>query len=169
MVDILDFEQQKQAFVASLPSEAALWKQWQNYSYTVNEKLLMPVPQLLQQKIRHSPLSQRIVSEWDWAEANEFLGQNKESDYTANIEQQPAYFEVILYVYLHQSVIKEHSLDVLNILVLDAFEEWQPLGLGIETVWKQLSEHQPNMHEMQTKEAILRRIRFFLYHGALTF
>lgn len=169
MNDIFDFEQQKKEFTTSLPSEAILWQLWQDHSVVINTKLSLPKSQLLQQYIGHSKLSKRIVSEWNWAEANEFLGQDKKPDYVANTTIDSTYFEVALYVYPHLLVIKEHLLDVINILILDTFEQPKSFEEGLETLWKEVFAYQPEAIEIEMKESIKSRISFFLYQGVLTF
>ena len=167
--DWREFRQEKQAFVAALPPEDQLLEEWKAYSKMVNETLALPKAVLLKQPIGHSKRSKRIGSEWNWAEINEFAGQDQNRNVLDNLDIAPAYFEVALYVYADQQTVKEHLLDALNMLLLDVFEESKPFGEGIEEVKNQVLEHQPSLNQDELKETLTSRTRFFLYHGLLEF
>ncbi len=167
--DIAQYEQQKQEWIETLPPLAALRAHWQIHSQQINAALSEPDEVLLQKTVQHHLFTKRLCSEWNWAEANEFVGQEKapETAFDATIEA--TYYEVVLYVYLHQNIIKEQLLDTVGILLLDAFEKPQPFGAGMEAVWQQIKSHQPKAHEAQTKQLLASHLRFFLYQGALAF
>lgn len=167
--DVANYEQEKKEWVESLPPINALWERWQRYSKEANERLALTEPLLLAQTLQHSVLSKRLVSEWNWVETNEFAGQNKIPNYIENLQLSPAYYEVVLYIYLHQGVVKEQLLDAVGILLLDAFEVPRPFGEGLDDVWEQISAYQPQAEKNLLKETLMSRVRFYLYQGILEF
>lgn len=167
MVDIAQYEQEKQEWIAQLPPVAVLWERWRTYSVQVNALLSLLDKQLIQKPLQQSSYLKRLCSEWNWVEANEFWGQEQQPNYTANATLPAAYHEVVLYVYLHERVVKEQLLDIVGILLLDTFEEVQPLGIGIEAVWQQIKTHQPTANEREFKASLMSRVRFYLYQGVL--
>ena len=167
MADVVQYEQEKKAWIESLPPVAELWRHWRVYSVQVNALLSQPDQLLAQQSIRHSSYLKRLCSEWNWAEINEFVSQDREANWSANANQTAAYYEVGLYLYLHEGVVKEQLLDAVGILLLDNFEEAQPLGTGIEAVWQQIKTHQPTAEERAFKVSLMSQVRFYLYQGVL--
>jgi hypothetical protein len=167
--DITQYEQQKQEWIETLPPLAALRAHWQAHSQQTNAALSQPDEVLFQKTVQHHLFTKRLCSEWNWAEANELVGQEKASETVLNTTTEAAYYEVVLYVYLHQNIVKEQLLDTVGMLLLDTFEKPQPFGAGMEAVWQQIKSHQSNAHEAQTKQLLTSRLRFFLYQGALTF
>ncbi|MFN4147026.1 MAG: DUF6734 family protein [Runella sp.] len=162
--DLALYEQEKQYWIDNLPPLPKLWEHWRGLSQQVNALLMLPEQEMRQQVIGQGRYCKRLVSEWNWVEANEFVGQ---TDYAANATAPSGYYEVILYLYLHEGVVKEQKLDIVGILLLDTFEEAQPIEAGIEAVWQQIIPHQPTAQETSFKGYLLSRLRFYLYQGVL--
>jgi hypothetical protein len=165
--DVRQYEQEKQAWIEALPSTAALRTQWQVRGQSVDAFLSQSDIQIAPQPLQHSQYAKRLSSEWNWAEVNEFMGQNREVDWSANITLPAAYYEVLLYVYWQEGVVKEHLLDAVGMMLLDTFETAQPWTEGIEAVWRQIVQHQPQANEHAIKEVLASRLRFYLYQGVL--
>lgn len=167
--DVFQFETEKQDFIVDLPDETLFRKRWQKYSQKVNQTLSVEESSFVQRKVKQSNFCKRIWSEWNWAETNEFMNQKEFRNYSDNLKSKPSYYEVVLYIYLHQGTVKEHLLDAFNMLLLDIFEESMTMEQGIEWVLDEIKNFQPNANEVQIKATILERVRFFLYQGVLEF
>ena len=167
LLDAFQYEQQVREFIAALPNTATLKQDWQRWSATTNALLSLPVEVYRQQRIQRSAYFQRIESEWNWAEVNEFAGQDASRDFAQNLQAAPAYYGTILYVYIHQGVVREQLLDALNILLIDALEEPATIASVIESVSEQVLPYQPTLDKAGLAQTILGRIRHFLYQGVL--
>ena len=167
LLDAFQYEEQRQALIGALPGAATLMQDWQRWSATTNALLSLPVETYSQQIIQRSAYFQRIESEWNWAEVNEFAGQDASRDFAQNVQAPPAYYETILYVYMNVGVVREQLLDALNMLLIDALEEPATIASVIESVSEQVLPYQPTLDKVGLAQTILGRIRHFLYHGVL--
>ena len=167
LLDAFQYEQCRQAFVNALPDTVTLKQDWQRWSAKTNALLSLPVETYHQQLIQRSAYFHRIDSEWNWAEVNEFAGQDADRDFAHNLQVAPAYYETVLYVYLNQGVVREQLLDALNMLILDALEESATIASVIEAVSEQVLVYQPTLDKEELAKTILSRVRHFLYHGVL--
>lgn len=167
LTDGFEYEQRRQAFIDALPDATALKHAWQAWSISANALLSLPFETYYQRVVRLGDYCQRIDSEWNWAEVNEFAGQNADRDFAANLRVAPAYFEAILSVYLHLGVVREQLLDAINILLFDALEEPAAIAVVIENVCEQVRQYQPSANPVELNATILGRIRHFLYQGVL--
>lgn len=168
--DIIQFEKEKNEFIESISDKKEFLKWWKTHSIQVNSALKLEPKEVFLKNIRHSNFSKRIVSEWNWSEANEFSTQSMIDHLSINTFLPPTYFETLLYVYPHQSIIKEQVLDVFGILILDNIDFPIPLGEVINIVWNQIKHAQvEGTNNSLTKEDIFNRICFYLYQGILEF
>lgn len=165
--DAFIYESSIEKYRTQLLNDHTFEKDWKVYSINVNSFLSLPENVYLQRRIKQSNRCFRIDSSWDWSEKNEFYGQNQPRDLVDNLKCQPAYYEVVLYRYLHQDIIREHRLDVINILVLDELEEPQLIATLVESVGRQLHSLQPQLNVIQLEKTILDRVRHFLYMGII--
>lgn len=167
--DVFQYEKERQDFIKDLTDDALFRNRWKEYSQKTNQVLSLTEPNYIQKRVQQSIFCKRISSEWNWAETNEFMDQKEVRNYSDNLKTEPSYYEIVLYVYLHQSTIKEHLLDALNILILDTFETPFAMESAIALILKDIQNFQSNMNISQLKATILERIRFFLYQGVLEF
>jgi len=140
---------------------------WEAYSKASNNLLSLPKEKYLSAKIKQSEYCFRIVSEWDWSEINEFLGQDKEKQILQNLEEDPSYFEVILYHYKQLGIIREHLLDAWSMMILDEAENTLTINEIMANIWTQVSDYQPVSEKYNLERLLLERIKFFLYQGIL--
>jgi hypothetical protein len=168
--DICQFEKEKNEFIESMPDKKEFLKWWKTHSIQVDSALKLEPKDVFLKKIRHSNFLKRIVSEWNWCEASEFSTQSMIDHLSINPFLPPTYFETLLYVYPHQSIIKEQVLDVFAILILDTIDSPIPLGEAINNIWNQIKHAQAeDTNNSLTKEDIFNRICFYLYQGILEF
>lgn len=165
--DVVDFEQNRAEFVALLPSLPKRWEHWWAYSRRINSLLSLPVHEYMNAPILPGQHCVRLSSEWNWAEANEFVGQTADRNLADNLIAEPSYFETLLYYYPHQQLVREQLLDILNILILDALEEPLSMSEVISVISEQILAHQPQTNLQELAETVVGRIRYFLYHGVL--
>jgi hypothetical protein len=140
---------------------------WEAYSKASNNLLSLPKEKYLSAKIKQSEYCFRIVSEWDWSEINEFLGQDKEKQILQNLEEDPSYFEVILYHYKQLGIIREHLLDAWSMMILDEAENTLTINEIMANIWTQVSDYQPVSEKYNLERLLLERIKFFLYQGII--
>ncbi|MFD2937752.1 DUF6734 family protein [Spirosoma flavum] len=167
LIDVWQYESSRQAYVQDLPEISANWQKWRYSSNQVNTLLAQPAATYRQAVVRRSDRCVRIESEWNWVEANEFAGQTADRGLYDNLQTEPAYFEVLLYYYPHQKLVREQLLDVLNILVLDTLEEPLSIEKLIESVAAQVLSYQLQANLAELSATLLGQIRHFLYHGIL--
>lgn len=167
LTDALQYEQRRQAFINALPDAATLMQDWQRWSLVTNTLLSLPYETYCQQTIRSGHYGQRIESEWNWAEVNEFASQQAGRDFAHNLQVPAAYYETMLYVYIHEDVVREQLLDALNMLILDTLDEPATIGSVMDRVCQQVLAYQPALDGQQLAHTLLGRIRHFLYHGVL--
>jgi hypothetical protein len=108
-----------------------------------------------------------IATEWNWAEKNEFALQRHGFDYLANLQQENAYYKVVLLICLAQETTQEMLLDVASILLLEAVEEKQEIKAVIAKVSAQVKEYLPNLSATQLSQLLFDKIAYFLYHHLL--
>ena len=140
---------------------------WKVYSTAVNDLLSRPKEEYLSTKVKQSEFCFRIISEWDWSEINEFLGQGTHKNLLDNFEIEPTYFEVVLYHYKHLDIIREHLLDAWNIMILDESEQEISINALIANIWNQVCAYQVISQKEVIEQLLLERIKFFLYQGIL--
>jgi hypothetical protein len=140
---------------------------WKVYSTAVNYLLSRPKEEYLSTKVKQSEFCFRIISEWDWSEINEFLGQGTHKNLLDNLEIEPTYFEVVLYHYKHLNIIREHLLDAWNIMILDESEQEISINALIANIWNQVCAYQVISQKEVIEQLLLERIKFFLYQGIL--
>ncbi|SOD83040.1 DUF6734 family protein [Spirosoma fluviale] len=165
--DVYQFEYGRQRFIDALPGSATLTQHWQTYSRQTNTLLALPAEVYHQQSIRLGRYCQRIESDWNWAETNEFAQQTADRDLAHNLHLEPSYHEVVLYIYLHQGIVREQLLDALNMLILDTLEAPASITSVIDGVCDQVAAYQSEVDRAELVDTILSRIRHFLYHGVL--
>jgi hypothetical protein len=162
--DVFDYENTKSKSIKYLKKI-----NWDVYSNVVNKVLSQPKENYLRAKIKQSEFCFRIVSEWDWSENNEFSGQGANKNLLANLETDPAYFEVVLYHYKHLDIIREHLLDAWSITILDESEYKISINELVSTIWTQVSIYQPISEKENIEKMLIERIKLFLYQGILQF
>lgn len=165
--DVFQYETRLLEFNETLPNGTVLWADWENYSRRTNTLLALPPEEYLQKTIGQSPRCVRLDSAWNWAEVSEFAGQTANRDLAQNLTADPSYYETVLYIYVHQGLVREHLLDVLNILILDTLEEPAMMQTVVDSVVEQVCVHQPATNTTELASLIVDRIRHFLYHGVL--
>ncbi|MBD2705004.1 hypothetical protein IC229_30525 [Spirosoma sp. BT702] len=167
VTDVFQYECRRQDFSRTLPEPAIFKSHWQHYSQQTNTFLGLPLEVFSRKSIRQSAYCFRIESEWNWAEANEFAGQTADRNLIDNLQTEPAYYETLLYVYPHAGIIREHLLDAINILILDALETTRSIDSVVDGICDQVTDHQSQVDHQQLRDTIINRIRHFLYHGVL--
>ena len=167
LADVFQYESRLLEFNQTLPTGQTLSKDWQTYSRQTNTLLALPPEQYRQKTIGQGPRCVRLDSSWDWAEVSEFAGQTANRDWADNLTAEPSYYETILYIFVHQGLVREHLLDVLNILILDVAETPVAMHTVVDSVVEQVCQHQPATNPAELAGVIIDRIRHFLYHGVL--
>jgi hypothetical protein len=104
---------------------------------------------------------------------NEFQGQSKEVDYIKNLNSDPSYFPVLIYVSPVSLQIKEQMADTLIALILELILESENKHLRIEEIINDIAQEMvslnPAIELFEFKKAVLSKIRFMLYQGILEF
>ena len=165
--DVFSYETRLWAFAQLLPDDVELWAEWQNYTGKANALLGQPRDEYLRSVMQQSRHYMRLDSEWNWAEIGEFANQTADRTWADNLTTESGYFETVLYIYTHQGLIREHLLDVLNILILDTTETPIAIQNVVDSVVGQVCAYQPAINPHELAELIIDRLRHFLYHGVL--
>jgi hypothetical protein len=171
--DLLQFEVQKTEFVKFLPNLSEISSFRVAQTKVVNENLKYPKNAFKNLSITISKYCYLIESQWNWAEKNEFQGQSKEVDYIKNLNSDPSYFPVLIYVSPVSLQIKEQMADTLIALILELILESENKHLRIEEIINDIAQEMvslnPAIELFEFKKAVLSKIRFMLYQGILEF
>ncbi|GAB2565845.1 hypothetical protein [Spirosoma areae] len=104
---------------------------------------------------------------WALRSQTPVLRQQAGRDLDHNLQTEPSYYETLLYIYPHQGLVREHLLDALNMLILDALEQSASIASVINAVCDQVLAYQSQMNNEELANTVMSRIRHFLYHGVL--
>ncbi len=171
--DVFQYESEKYQFIQSLPVVEDYVQYRKNQSLKVNEILSKSDKEILSNPITFGEYVTLIESEWKWAEINEFTGQDSAVDYTLNLQQEPSYFQAVLFCYPVSMTIKEQLSDTFTIMIIDALQQIENNTLTIEEIVENVSQEIYSLNQMNTLEElkanILTKIRYLLYQGVLVF
>ena len=171
--DAFQYESEKYQFVQSLPSVDDYVQYRKLQSLRVNEILSKSEEEILWSSVTFGEYVALIESEWKWAEINEFTGQDNAIDYRLNVEQEPSYFQVVLFGYPVSMTVKEQLSDTFTIMIIDVLQQIGSNTLTIREVLKNVSQeiylHNQTIPLEEIKANILTKIRYLLYQGVLAF
>lgn len=171
--DAFQFELEKYQFVQSLPSVDDYVQYRKLQSLKVNEILSKSDEEILLSSVTFGEYVTQIESEWKWAEINEFTGQDNAVDYRLNFQQEPSYFQVVLFCYPVSMTVKEQLSDTFTIMIIDVLQQIKSNTLTVQEIMENISEEIYSLNKTNTLEElkanILTKIRYLLYQGILVF
>ena len=171
--DVFQYELEKYQFIQSLPSVDDCVQYRKQQLLKVNEILLKTDEEILLSSVTFGEYITQIESEWKWAEINEFTGQDSAVDYMLNLQQEPSYFQVVLFCYPVSMTIKEQLSDAFTIMIIDALQQIESNTLTIQEMIENVSQEIYSLNQTNTLEElkanILTKIRYLLYQGVLVF
>lgn len=169
----IQYETEKRKFIKDLPSSEVYSAYRKQQSLKVNTVLSKPIKEILNSSITFGEHVCLIESEWMWAEKNEFTGQDKTVDYLSNLQQEAAYFQVILFCYPVSASIKEQLSDTITILIIDTLQQVENnqklIREVIENVANEIYVLNQSRSIEELSDIILDKIRYLLYQGLLIF
>ena len=171
--DAFQYETEKLEFIKGLPSMEVYSAYRKQQSLSVNTVLSKSIEEVLNTTITFGEHVSLIESEWMWAEQNEFTGQDKTVDYLLNLQQEAAYFQVVLFGYPVSASIKEQLSDTITILIIDALQQVENNQLLMQEVVDNVVNEIYTLNQSRSIEelsvAVLDKIRYLLYQGVLIF
>lgn len=171
--DTFQYELEKYQFIQSLPSVYDYVQYRKLQSLTVNEILSKSDEEILLSSVTFGEYVALVESEWKWAEINEFTGQDSAVDYTLSLQQEPSYFQVVLFCYPVSMTVKEQLSDTFTIMIIDTLQQIENNTLTIQEVLENVSQeiylHNQTICLEELKANILTKIRYLLYQGVLVF
>lgn len=171
--DAFQYELEKYQFIQSLPSVDNYVQYRKQQSMKVNEILSKYDAEILLSSVTFGEYVTLIESEWKWAEKNEFTGQDSAVDYSLNLQQEPSYFQVVLFGYPVSMTIKEQLSDTFTIMIIDALQQIESNVLTVQEILENVSQEIYSHNQTNTLEElkanILTKIRYLLYQGVLAF
>ena len=170
--DAFQYETEKLEFIKGLPSMEVYSAYRKQQSLSVNTVLSKPIEKVLNTSITFGKHVSLIESEWMWAEKNEFTGQDKTVDYLLNLQQEAAYFQVVLFGYPVSASIKEQLSDTITILIIDALQQVENNQLLMQEIVDNVANEIYALNQSRSIEelsaTVLDKIRYLLYQGVLS-
>lgn len=169
--DAFQYELEKYQFIKNLPIVDDYVQYRKQQSLKVNQILSKSDKEILLSSVTFGEYVTQIESEWKWAEINEFTGQDSAVDYTLNLEQEPSYFQVVLFCYPVSMTVKEQLSDTFTIMIIDVLQQIESNTLTVQEIMENISEVIYSLNQTNTLEElkanILTKIRYLLYQGIL--
>jgi len=171
--DVFQFELEKYQFIQSLPFADDYAQYRKQQSLKVNEILSKSDEEILLSSVTFGEYVTQIESEWKWAEISEFTGQDSAVDYRLNLQQEPSYFQVILFCYPVSMTVKEQLSDTFTLMIIDTLQQIENNTLTIQEIMESVSQEIYSLNQTNSMEElkanILTKIRYLLYQGVLVF